>query len=73
MKEATGSTYLTVITIVLIGVVVAIGLFLIPGLSNKTKLKSCCTDAGGKWINSECKPTSGIDFDQKNYSSCTAN
>ena len=72
MKEASGTTYLTVITIVAIGVVVALGLFLIPRLNNNTNFKSCCADAGGKWSGNQCKPVSGVIFDQANYTNCTA-
>ena len=46
MKEAAGEANMTVITIVLIGVVAAVGLLLIPKLMNNIKAKSCCTDAG---------------------------
>ena len=47
MKEAAGEANITVITIVLIGVVAAVGVILIPRLLNNTKAKACCTDHGG--------------------------
>ena len=37
---------MTVITIVLIGVVAAVGLLLVPRLMKNVKSKACCTDAG---------------------------
>ena len=46
MKEAAGEANMTVITIVLIGVVSAVGLVLVPKLMTNIKVKSCCTDAG---------------------------
>ena len=47
MKEAAGEANMTVITIVLIGVVAAVGLLLVPRLMKTIKAKSCCTNAGG--------------------------
>ena len=46
MKEAAGEANMTVITIVLIGVVAAVGLLLVPRLMGNLKARSCCTDAG---------------------------
>ncbi len=47
MKEAAGEANMTVITIVLIGVVAAVGLLLVPRLMKNIKAKACCTDGGG--------------------------
>ena len=47
MKEAAGEANMTVITIVLIGVVAAVGLILVPRLMKNIKAKACCTDGGG--------------------------
>ena len=54
MKEAAGEANLTVITIVLIGVVVAVGAIFIPKLLQSTRAHACCTDAGGTWTNGTC-------------------
>lgn len=54
MKEAAGEANLTVITIVLIGVVVAVGVILVPRLMGNTAAKACCTDAGGRWSGNTC-------------------
>ena len=54
MKEAAGEANLTVITIVLIGVVVAVGVILIPRLMDNTKARACCTDAGGEYTANGC-------------------
>ena len=47
MKEAAGEANMTVITIVLIGVVAAVGALLIPRLLNSMNDKSCCQEMGG--------------------------
>ena len=50
MKEAAGEANMTVITIVLIGVVAAVGLLLIPKLMKSVKARSCCLDAIGGYV-----------------------
>ena len=70
MKEAAGEANMTVITIVLIGVVAAVGLLLVPRLMTNLKKKSCCTDAAGIWSSNNCVPASGISFDEAAYKSC---
>ena len=60
MKEAAGEANMTVITIVLIGVVAAVGLLLVPRLMGTAKAKACCVDAG--WFvsgNRCCDPAYG--------------
>ena len=47
MKEAAGEANITVITIVLIGAVAAVGLVVIPRLMKNAKRKSCCVNGGG--------------------------
>ena len=54
MKEAAGEANMTVITIVLIGVVAAVGLVLIPRLMGNLKAKTCCTDGGGYVSGNNC-------------------
>ncbi len=70
MKEAAGEANMTVITIVLIGVVAAVGMMLIPNLLGNIQKKSCCTDNGGKWSAGGCVAVSGIDYNSAGYSSC---
>ena len=72
MKEAAGEANMTVITIVLIGVVAAVGLLLVPRLMNNLKKKSCCTDSAGIWENGSCTSAADVDFDQAGYNSCIA-
>ncbi len=54
MKEAAGEANMTVITIVLIGVVAAVGAILIPRLMNNMSDKSCCQELGGYVSGAKC-------------------
>lgn len=54
MKEAAGEANMTVITIVLIGVVAAVGAIFIPRILNGIESKSCCTETGGVWFKNNC-------------------
>lgn len=54
MKEAAGEANMTVITIVLIGVVAAVGALLIPRLMNQLNAKSCCQENGGYVSGNQC-------------------
>ena len=70
MKEAAGEANMTVITIVLIGVVAAVGLLLVPRLMKNMSKKSCCTDAAGTWSGNTCKAVSGVPYDSAGYNAC---
>lgn len=65
MKEAAGEANMTVITIVLIGLVAAVGAVLIPRLLNSTSNQACCTSAGGTWANGTC-----TGHNVANYNAC---
>ena len=54
MKEAAGEANMTVITIVLIGVVAAVGAILIPRIMNCMEDKSCCQELGGYVSGTSC-------------------
>ncbi len=54
MKEAAGEANMTVVTIILIGVIVAIATPIISGLMNSTEKKACCADSGGVWNAGKC-------------------
>ena len=69
MKEAAGEANMTVITIVLIGVVAAVGVILIPRIMDNMKAKSCCTEYGGAWSGATCI---GGSFDGKNMTQLKA-
>ena len=70
MKEAAGEANMTVITIVLIGVVAAVGLMLVPRLMSNVQARSCCTDAAGKWEGGQCKATSV--WNETQYNNCVS-
>lgn len=57
MKEASGEANLTVVTIILIGVIVAVVTPLITSLMKTTKERTCCLNEGGVWENNKCDIT----------------
>lgn len=59
MKEASGEANLTVITIILIGVIVAVVTPLITSLMNNTKARTECLNNGGTWNNGQCSKGAG--------------
>lgn len=63
MKEASGEANITVLTILLIGIVALVATPLITQIMDTTRLRSCCTNAGGKWQGNNCKPQDGYDSD----------
>jgi hypothetical protein len=54
MRQATGEANMTIIAIVIIGTIAAVGIILIPKLLSGTIYRSCCNQAGGIWQNSYC-------------------
>ena len=48
MKEAAGEANMTVITIVLIAIVLAVGTVIVTNLMGSTAKKSACSEIGGK-------------------------
>lgn len=55
MKEASGEANLTVVTIILIGVIVAVVTPIINSMMNNTKARTECMNNGGYYENGECK------------------
>lgn len=55
MKEAAGEANMTVITIVLIAIVLAVGTIIVNRLMASTQAKSCCAEAGGYWSGGACQ------------------
>lgn len=53
MKEAAGEANMTVITIVLIAIVLAIGTVIVTSIMEGTE-KQACLDAGGTWESNAC-------------------
>ena len=60
MKEAAGEANMTVITIVLIGLVLAAGAILIPQLLTSMAKRSACNDAGYTLSGNVCKDSAGV-------------
>lgn len=54
MKEAAGEANMTVVTILLIAIVSAVGTIVIRNMMNNTKTKACCLDNGGAWYQNKC-------------------
>ena len=55
MKEASGEANLTVITIILIGVIVAVATPIINSMMTNTAKRTCCQNYGGVWESNKCK------------------
>lgn len=54
MKEASGEANMTVITILLIAVVGAVGTVVINNMMKTSKKRSCCAEVGGTLKGSSC-------------------
>ena len=54
MKEAAGEANMTVITIVLIGVVAAVGAILVPRILDGSAKKAACAEMGGNLSGTTC-------------------
>ena len=67
MKEASGEANLTVVTIILIGVIVAIATPIIQSMMSNTQKRACCMEAGGQWKGTSCVDSSGnnVTYDEK--------
>ena len=59
MKEASGEANLTVVTIILIGVIVAVVTPLITNLMKNTEERTNCLNDGGTWENGQCSKGAG--------------
>ena len=71
MKESAGAANITVITVILIGVVAAVGLMIVPRLMKGGSKEACCTDAAGVWQNNSCSAAPDVEFDESAYEKCT--
>ena len=71
MKEASGEANLTVVTIILIGVIVAIATPLISSMMTSTAKRTCCQNYGGVWESNKCKSVAAngtkTDIQETNY------
>lgn len=50
MKEATGEANMTVVTIILISVIVAIATPIVKSMMSNTQQRTECMNAGGCWV-----------------------
>lgn len=60
MKESAGEANMTVVTIVIISVVVAIATPIIRNMASSTERRSCCVNDGGEWTDGNC--SNGIQY-----------
>ena len=60
MKEAAGEANMTVVTIILIGVIVAVATPIVTGMMNNTKARSECQNKGQCWVNNKCQACGSI-------------
>lgn len=54
MKEAAGEANMTVVTIIIIGVIAAVGTPIINSMLKSTSQKTQCMNDGGAWVNGKC-------------------
>lgn len=59
MKEAAGEANMTVITIVLIAIVLAVGTVIVNNVMNNTAKSGACQTAGGVWEGGQCLTKAG--------------
>ena len=72
MKEAAGEANMTVITIVLIAIVLAVGTIIVTNLMRTTSLKSACNNIGGTVVNgTQCQVKNNVTGETTTVS-CTA-
>ena len=61
MKEAAGEANMTVVTIILIGVIVAIATPIVNSMMTNTKNRTDCMNNGGVW-NSSSNQCDNVDY-----------
>ena len=55
MKEASGEANMTVVTIILIGIIVAVATPIINGMMSNTNEKATCMNEGKCWKDGSCQ------------------
>lgn len=63
MKEAAGEANITVITIVLIAIVLAVGTIIVRNVLSNTDRSTACNSAGGVWQDGHCWAAGSCDND----------
>ena len=72
MKEAAGEANMTVITIVLIAIVLAVGTIIVNSVLKNTEASSDCTAKGNVWYNGQCFTPDQCSTDDNNKTTCKA-
>ena len=54
MKEAAGEANMTVVTIILIAIIVAVATPIVNSMMTRTEQKACCMNDGGTWSGTAC-------------------
>jgi len=54
MKEAAGEANMTIITIIIIGLIVALATPIINGMMSNISERTECLNNGGTWVNGQC-------------------
>lgn len=73
MKEAAGEANMTVITIVLIAIVLAVGTVIVRNMMSNTNNSSACSACGGSWQAGKCVGPDGKQMKADDWNSCKAN
>ena len=73
MKEAAGEANMTVITIVLIAIVLAVGTIIVKNVLNNTDDATQCSNAGGVWQKNDCYQPTSCDKDTGDCSTTLSN
>lgn len=60
MKEAAGEANMTIVTIIIIGVVVAIATPIISNVMSSSAEKAECVSNGGKWTGKACESATNL-------------
>ena len=71
MKEAAGEANMTVITIVLIAIVMAVGTVVVNSMMSNAKKRSDCSNDGGTWYEGKCCLDPTINDDTGKVTGCT--
>lgn len=71
MKEAAGEANMTVITIALIAIVLAVGGVIVKNVMDNSKKSSCCTSDGGYWTGGVCYPANTCTTGNDGKTTCT--
>ena len=73
MKEASGEANMTVITILLIAIVGAVGTAIINSVMKNTSAKADCSSEGGTWFKNSCCYTPTVDTATGKITGCADN